>query len=749
MIEFYPTVACESVPEHESKNAQMNLAWQFISSTDVSVFLTGKAGTGKTTFLRKLSERLPKRMVVLAPTGVAAINAGGQTIHSFFQLPFGPYIPGSDRVGGKNDRFKMSSKKKALIRSLDLLVIDEISMVRADLLDLVDFTLRQYRDREKPFGGVQLLLIGDLMQLSPVAKSEEWAMLSEHYRTPYFFSSHALQQMQYVTVELSHIYRQSDKEFIRLLGDVRTGSLIDQDVQELNQRYIPNFDPKDGDWIRLTTHNATANSYNSERLDQLKGQLYKLKAKIKGDFPEAMFPADEEIHLKIGAQVMFIKNDPSMEKAYFNGKIGIVASYDDEHQSFTVVCGNGAERIEVTPVEWENIKYNLNEKTKEIVEETVGIFTQYPLRLAWAITVHKSQGLTFDRAILDINRSFAHGQAYVALSRCRSLEGLVLTEALQPWSIKTDGVVNAFMDTELALTKERTSQLPQMRIDFAVNLLDQLFGFTPLLYSLKDLERSYQMYIHPQAEALGKSLAIAVNDLELKVIPTANKFHPVYAATLNDTEGTVKDSPIDDRIRNGCSYFHKILKEHSDRIFQQEFSISIDNQKSAENFNRAYEDAQRQMQAKLTILKGMSEQTFEVQSFLQLKATATLKAEDGKPAPPKTSKPRKEKEPKPKKEKRLPGASVEESYKLYQQGMTPAEIAIERGLAESTIWGHLGTVVQSGRLHVEDLIDPVDLAEIEDAMETMTGAYTFSDLREAIGEHIPNGAIRLVQISRR
>jgi len=401
-------------------NHELQLADNFVRHTGCNIFLTGKAGTGKTTFLRNLHRNTAKRMIITAPTGVAAINAGGVTLHSFFQLPFGPFVPGSEAYeSGKQRQFRFSREKKQIIKSLDLLVIDEISMVRADLLDAVDAVLRRHRRNNLPFGGVQLLMIGDLHQLSPVVKRDEWQLLKQYYRSVYFFSSNALDNTELVTIRLKHIYRQSDPYFINLLNRVRDNRLDASTAADLNRRYIPGFEPdEDLGYITLTTHNRNADSINQTRLSALTGRKYSFRAEISGDFPEYIYPTPADLLLKEGAQVMFVRNDSSAEKLYYNGKIGKISAISNENIS--VVCPGSPKEIVVEPVTWENIKYTVNKETGEIQEEITGEFRQYPLKLAWAITIHKSQGLTFDRAIIDARAAFAHGQVYVALSRCKS-----------------------------------------------------------------------------------------------------------------------------------------------------------------------------------------------------------------------------------------------------------------------------------------------------------------------------------------
>ncbi|MDZ7742909.1 MAG: PIF1 family DEAD/DEAH box helicase [Bacteroidota bacterium] len=410
------------------ENKQLQLAFDFVQYTGNNIFLTGKAGTGKTTFLHNLKKQSPKRMVVVAPTGVAAINAGGVTIHSFFQVSFGPQVPGYEEQGAGAAYKRFSKEKINIMKSLDLLVIDEISMVRADLLDAIDAVLRKYKNRRQPFGGVQLLMIGDLQQLAPVVKEDEWHILQQHYDTPFFFSSQALQQTSFTSIELKHVYRQSDQDFIELLNKIRDNNLDQQVVDVLNTRYIPGFKADEQGYITLTTHNAKARNINESRLQRLPGKTESFIAEVHGKFPDYNYPTDEKLVLKEGAQVMFVKNDPSPDKEYYNGKIGKIKSFVDD--CVLVECPGENFTIQVVPVEWQNVKYGLDPETKAITEEIEGSFTQVPLKLAWAITIHKSQGLTFEKAIIDAEAAFAHGQVYVALSRCKSLEGLVLSSKI-------------------------------------------------------------------------------------------------------------------------------------------------------------------------------------------------------------------------------------------------------------------------------------------------------------------------------
>ena len=458
------------------ENLELQLASDFVQYTDCNVFLTGKAGTGKTTFLHGLQKQTAKRLIITAPTGVAAMNAGGVTLHSFFQLPFGPYVPGSDAYERNSQRhFRFSKEKKQIIQSLDLLVIDEISMVRADLLDAVDATLRRHRFSNQPFGGVQLLMIGDLHQLAPVAKQHEWSLLQQHYQSVYFFSSKALAQTELLTIELKHIYRQSDAAFIKLLNRVRENSLDDTTLEQLNTRYIENFKPQeDHGYITLTTHNASADSINQTRLQALDCKKYFFTADIDGDFPEHIFPTQEKLTLKKGAQVMFVRNDSSSEKLYFNGKIGKITGIVGK--TILVSCPGDKDEISVEPVSWENIKYTINDENKEIEEEIVGKFEQHPLKLAWAITIHKSQGLTFERAIIDAQAAFTHGQVYVALSRCKTFEGMVLSSSISSTGVDSDPAVLQF-DDDGRQNPPSESLLQEAKISYQQRLLFTCFDF--------------------------------------------------------------------------------------------------------------------------------------------------------------------------------------------------------------------------------------------------------------------------------
>ena len=604
-------------------NPELQLAWQFIENTGTHLFLTGKAGTGKTTFLRRLKEQTPKRMVILAPTGIAAINAGGVTIHSFFQLSFAPFVP-ETTFNSSQTHYRFSKEKRNIIRSMDLLVIDEISMVRADLLDAIDSALRRYRDREKPFGGVQLLMIGDLQQLAPVVKENEWEMLKNYYETPYFFASRALRETVYMTIELKTVYRQSDTFFLSLLNRIRENQADDEVLNELNRRYQPGFRPrKEEGYIRLTTHNYQAQKVNDNELASLPGQTYSFRAEIDGTFPEYLYPADEVLTIKAGAQIMFLKNDPSSEKRYYNGMIGEVAAVNDAGM---IVRGkDNGDEFQLLPEEWGNYKYVLNEETKEITEEIEGTFRQYPIRLAWAITIHKSQGLTFERAIIDARNSFAHGQTYVALSRCKTLEGMVLESPLRREAIISDSTVDDFTK-EVERNKPGNRQLHDMQKAYFFDLLSDLFNFYSLDQAYKRLlrlidEDLYKLY--PKQLAEYKELAPHIKE---KIVEVSQRFRNQYTRLINGSDDYAADQGLQERGRSGAGYFRKELEPV--RALFEKTNMPLDNKELRKQLNERLQALDDALWIKESLLEAMMGQPFTVTGYLKLKAKVTLSLED-------------------------------------------------------------------------------------------------------------------------
>ena len=535
-------------------NPQLKLAYNFVQFTGTNVFLTGKAGTGKTTFLHNLKKSTTKRMVVVAPTGVAAINAGGVTIHSFFQIGFGPQVPGAVQSTEAQKQKRFSREKIKIIRSLDLLVIDEISMVRADLLDAIDTTIRRFKFSSQPFGGVQLLMIGDLQQLAPVVKEDEWRLLRNYYDTAFFFGSNALKQTPFQGIELTEVFRQSDQEFINLLNKVRENKVDNDVLTKLNSRYIPGFDPDKGNYITLTTHNAFADNKNQQKLSQIDNKEFKFTAEVEGNFLEFNFPTEEKLFLKKGAQVMFIKNDPNPEKLYYNGKIGVVTDIDEK--SVEVTCEGDDEPISVEKITWEKIKYTLDDESKEISESIEGKFTQIPLKLAWAITIHKGQGLTFERAIIDANAAFAHGQVYVALSRCKTLEGMVLSSKIVSSGVKSDNTILEFTnDIESNQPNENTLYIAKQ--EYEKQLLTDLFTFAVLMKQLWHLRKLCRENRHAFTNPADDDFLNAANLFTTSVEDVAVKFRKQIKYLFDNNSSK---EVIEERIKKGAAYFLEKLE---------------------------------------------------------------------------------------------------------------------------------------------------------------------------------------------
>lgn len=718
-------------------NEESILAWNIIEKTNANLFLTGKAGTGKTTFLKRLKELSPKRMIVLAPTGIAAINAGGMTIHSFFQLPFSPYVPGTTFGSGEQKRYQFSKLKRNIIRSIDLLVIDEISMVRSDLLDAVDSVLRQYRKRhDLPFGGVQLLMIGDLQQLAPVVTPQEEHLLGQHYDTPFFFSSNALKQVGYLTIELKKVYRQQDEQFISLLNQIRENKASEATLQALNQRYIPNFvPPKEGNYIRLTTHNAPAQYINEQQLAALPAQSFSFTADIEGDFPETSYPADFKLTLKPGAQVMFIKNDP--QHRFYNGMIGEVIGVrtDEDGSKITVRSKDSGEEFDLEKMEWTNAKYTLNEKTKEIEETVEGKFMQYPLRLAWAITIHKSQGLTFEHAIIDASHSFTHGQTYVALSRCKTLEGMVLSQPLSRGAIISSQTVDAFTSQLAAPSQEQISSL---ELQYIIYCISELFDFYSIRASYEHLMRCLVEFFngkYPRVVSEYQKLQVVLKSL----IAVSDKFRVQYTGMLARNPD-VRQAELQDRIHKGAMYFLDKIGILSDLI--RKSNLDTDNKVARKQFEDRFSVFSEDVKLKERLLKYECSAEFTVTDYLKKKAQFLLLDADASSDSGSGRKSRRQKKPNEPKVPKTPTREI--SYNLYKQGMTLEQIAAERGLVKDTIAGHLASYVKEGKIGLRALISSAHEKKIRDFMKAHPELEHFGEIKEALGASIEYYEIKLV-----
>ena len=596
---------------------QMRLALEILKNTHTHLFLTGKAGTGKTTFLKNLKHYCQKRMIVLAPTGVAAMNAGGVTIHSFFQLPFGPYIPGDFSRKSEQKFLRFGKEKMQIVRSLDLLVIDEVSMVRADLLDAVSDALKRYRQDWRPFGGVQLLMIGDLQQLAPVVKEDEWELLCRRYASPFFFDSHELKRSMYWQVELREVYRQSDASFVEILNQVRENRLDADAFQKLNERYMPGFRPSEAEhFILLTTHNYKAQQINNDRLNQCPGSSFLFQAEVKGDFLSYNYPTEENLMLKAGAQVMFVKNDSSGEGRYYNGKLGRITSISS---SRIIVTDKEGKEIQVGREMWKNMKYALNPSTKAIEEKQVGTFVQYPLKLAWAITIHKSQGLTFERAIIDVSEAFTHGQIYVALSRCRTWEGLVLNAPISP---------QLFVDDEriVQFTKEMPAHLPtpaQLKAEqqrYYFHLLLELFDFKELYQAIFQLTSACCRHIGTLYTEFCKQNEVYRNTFGKKVECIGLNFQKQLKELFAQSIDYLQDDYLQERIRKGCAYFLPKLDELCLPLLKVK-ELEIDNKQNRKQLHTLLASLEERLGMKRATLET-SREGFSIEAYLSAKAKA-------------------------------------------------------------------------------------------------------------------------------
>ena len=741
---------------------------QFINQTHRSVFLTGKAGTGKTTLLRQIIQTTHKNTVVVAPTGIAALNAGGVTIHSMFQLPFGGFIPDNSAPHFSENtkfetkatlrrHFKMSGLKKSVIRNMELLIIDEVSMLRADLLDAMDFMMQSVRKKSSPFGGVQVLFIGDLLQLPPVIRDEEWRTLRTYYKGKFFFHSHVVQQNPPLYIELSKIFRQTDDAFISILNNLRNNQISAADVQVLNQYVKPDFDLKaNKGYITLTTHNAKADAMNAQALEDLEGKLVTYRPDIVDDFPDKIFPVEESLKLKIGAQVMFVKNDLSIEKNYFNGKMGIIKSLSAKE--ILVHFPDENKTIEVEKYEWQNIRYKIDENTKEIEEEVLGTFVHYPIKLAWAITVHKSQGLTFDKAALDVSQVFLPGQAYVGLSRLRSLNGLILLSPLRMNGISNDQDV---MDYSLNKASEELlkNSLHFETKNFIHNYLTNSFDWSELAQEWRNHKFSYSD--NSESSSKSKQATWAAKQLEAidSVLDPSKKFIVQLNKIFNSE--TVDLIHVSERFQAAYDYF---IKPMDDLVFEILWKIEeVKRLKKAKAFYdelMVLEELQtkavlRLMKAKLlieTVVAGetiskekltsnvikqyISHKTEAIQN--QFKELNITLIEDQADAERYTKKKKTPKEPKK--------STIQETYELWIEKHTIKEIAAIRKFTEETILGHLTKLIIAKAIKIEEVL-PED--KIQELTEVFYGykEESISPLKEKYGDKFSWEELRMFKAS--
>ena len=606
-----------------NKDYLFELAEKYVSFTGISVFLTGRAGTGKTTFLRYIVENTHKRCVVLAPTGVAAVNACGVTIHSFFQFPLCPYLPDVKELVTEYQmpeaHRQLKKEKVKIIRTLDLLIIDEISMVRADLMDSIDAVMRRYRRNNQPFGGVQLLMIGDAHQLPPVVTEQDEPWLKRVYPSPFFFHSKVMSRLHYVTIELQTVYRQSDSSFLDILNNIRGGVMDNATYRMLNDRLDPRFNPDDtfstsgNRWIRLTTHNRQADSINQQKMQSLSTRLFTFYAEIEGNFPENSLPADKVLLLKEGAQVMFLRND-SREGRYYNGKIATVTEID--YDNGIMVTDENGDEINVPLEKWENIQYEIDKDTNQIVPKVEGSFTQYPLRAAWAVTIHKSQGLTFNHVIIDAASAFTFGQVYVALSRCRTLDGIVLSTPISQSCLFNNSDVSGFHDHFLPVNEmERGLKVAQDA--YYMDILKECFSFSELQRLIGWAGGIFQNHLkntYPEQTLILESNRKRIRDLEI----VAEKFRREL-----DRIGCQDREHLDERVSKAAGYFYPILSDAA-AVIVPVMSVSVDNKEVKKSLTEASGELILELSLRIQSQKRIIDSGFSIESFLQIRNDVLL-----------------------------------------------------------------------------------------------------------------------------
>lgn len=723
-----------------SDNTVFSLAADAVNSTGCNIFLTGKAGTGKTTFLKYIREHSHKNTVVVAPTGVAAINAGGVTMHSFFQLPFIPFMPEKkyseiniesvDRYSLiKNIRF--SKEKIELLRELELLIIDEVSMLRADMLDAMDEILRHYRERRKMvFGGVQVLFIGDLFQLPPVVSDNEWKIMQEQYQSPFFFSANVLEQNPPLHIELKKIYRQNDEKFIHLLNNIRNNEMTDTDFNVLHERYRNTSTECKPGCITLTTHNYMADEINQRELKKLKEKIFSFEGELTGNFSEKALPTELKLELKEGAQVMFVKNDSSPAKRYFNGKLASVKRIDAD--GIWIVFSDNNEELCLEKEKWKSVRYTMNKESGKVEEEELGSFTQYPIRLAWAITIHKSQGLTFDNAVIDAGQSFAAGQVYVALSRCRTLEGLQLLSKITPGSVKNDERIIAFAKKENEAVEVKKIVMME-KPKYAAQLLLKTFDWKKITEEV-DLFRT-----HTESKKFaGQVLAFTTANNMMNSAKEQQKVAEKFSAELEKrfSENPLNQQWLKEKVTNAKKYFAVKIKGELIEPLNRLQSHLLGKTK-VRKYTKQVDVLESILWKKINEIQraAFGDLTFEIEKIerenisdrrtASFKKTIPTRLPDGQVAIG-TEK----------------GSSKLESLAFYKQGMNIPEIAKQRDMAISTIEGHMAEFVQSGEINVFDFINEHEFEKIR-ATVAKLGDERLTPLKIELGESFSYGKIKM------
>jgi len=696
------------------QNDYFELASSFVLYSNCNVFVTGRAGTGKTTFLKHIAANTLKKTAIVAPTGVAAINAGGVTMHSLFQLPMGMFIPSGTRGYGVTEtelhdkhsllaNLKINAQKRAVLSSLELLIIDEVSMVRADMLDAVDVILRHIRKSDEAFGGLQMLFIGDLHQLPPVVQKHEETILQSYYASPFFFEAKALKEVPLVSIELQTIYRQNDPTFINLLNAIRNNTIDEITLDKLNQKYDPLYMPSaEEGYIVLSTHNQKADAINKEALEALRGKSYKYKAQIEGEFYEKAYPAEEVLELKEGAQVMFIKNDKGEQRKYYNGKIGFISRIEEE--AIYVICNDAPDELKVEKEVWQNIRYQYEQQQDALKEEVLGSFTQYPLRLAWAITIHKSQGLTFEKAIIDAGASFAAGQVYVALSRLTSLSGLILNSTIHSYSIQTEPRIAHFLNTQLSL-EALQSLLKTKTNEFVLEVVKRSFSLKELHTYLLALGEHYKevfkeypttarVWFYERKQYLETVLPV-VEKLQLKLAQLA-PFAAQDQYQLFNERTNAAISYFSKELRNN---FYKALLLHMEEMqLKKKTTTYVRSLKAIEQRYHLWEHHLKQAKLLADGIMEAKEAAPLLREVLTIKPKITSMQAVTKAVKEST--------------KAL-------SFRLFKEGKAIEDIAIVRSLTASTVFNHLVAYVEEGKMLLEEIIDEQKIKWIQKAIDNM------------------------------
>lgn len=727
-----------STIEHADTNIPFDMACQFVAHTAKSVFVTGKAGTGKTTFLKQLREHTPKKLAVAAPTGVAAIHAGGVTLHSLFQLPFKPFLPTTSSQSFQQEQnfcdqkslfttTHLSAAKIDVIKELEVLIIDEVSMVRADLLDAIDTILRHYRGNENPFGGLQMVFIGDLYQLPPVVRNEEWNVMQLYYDSPFFFEAQALRALNPLVIELQKTYRQKDGIFLDILNRIRTNAVHPSDLEHLNTYFNPTFRPAPGDaYITLTTHNDKAETINRFQLNQLKTEEKKYKAFVTGDFNERSYPVELQLHLKVGAQVMFIKNDKGDNRKFYNGMLAVVTELADEYIMVKPV--SGADEMKVERETWKNIRYQANKEQDKIEEEELGSFVQFPLRLAWAITIHKSQGLTFDRAIVDAGDSFAAGQVYVALSRLTSTKELVLYSKISPHSIRVDERILKYLQVSHPVNELGTYLKVQQQKFLALSL-KKAFQFDDLVHE------SYEQYVYAgERQISDQQLAVDCLKAVHNCLSDLHKVGIKFIGELDRILPTVEKegyTHLHQRVSNASTYFGNRLKTECIEQLDEHIKIMIPKKKTKKYV--------KDVQLMLRVIKrkyGNIEQAKTYAEGLLAGTDVSVLLKQDKPKLEEETIVEITKAEKPKK-----GESHRISLEMFQTGKSIEEIAAERNFSIGTIEGHLCSFLATGEVLIEQLVDSDTQKKIITVIDEI-GLLSAKTIKERLEDSISYGQIK-------